>query len=63
MPEMTFGVKVGMSGFVLALVGLLFVYHILFTPRPRDVDAAEVRDAEAPGTRLGAAESRAGRSV
>jgi hypothetical protein len=62
MPEMTFGVKVGMSTLVLALVVLVFVYHLVFTPRPRDAEPPPLPD-EAPGTRLDAAERPAGRSV
>jgi hypothetical protein len=34
MPEMSFGVRLGMAAFLGVLVGLLIAYHVFLTPRP-----------------------------
>lgn len=39
-PEMDFGVKVGLAGFVAMLVGLLALYHAWCTPPPAATDDA-----------------------
>ena len=38
---MDIGVKVGMGGFVLVLIGLLVVYHAWFMPPPARLDETD----------------------
>jgi hypothetical protein len=49
MPEMTIGVKIGMTVLVAALIALLVAYHWLFTPPPaHGTPRNEPEDARAP---------------
>jgi hypothetical protein len=58
MPEMTIGARIGMTVIVIALIGLLFVYHWLFTPRPKQ-GATHTEAEDIGAVRAGAARTKA----